>query len=79
MAAGAVAGVVLEGHLQTVLGNHKITIRKKNPTIAELNDPLKKANITTPPPSGRSSTWPISATGASTPRTESPPRTRLTN
>jgi hypothetical protein len=44
-AAGALAGVVLERHLQRVAVNHKITISKKNPTIADLNDPLKGANI----------------------------------
>ena len=44
-AAGALAGVVLEGHLQRVAVNHKITIRKKNPTIADLNDPLKEASV----------------------------------
>jgi len=43
-AAGAVAGVVLEGHLQRVARNHGISL-KKNPTISDLNDPLKSANI----------------------------------
>jgi hypothetical protein len=43
-AAGALAGVVLERHMQRVAANHKITIAKKNPTIADLNDPLKAAN-----------------------------------
>ena len=44
-AAGALAGVILEGHLQRVTQNHNITIRKKTPTIADLNDPLKNAGI----------------------------------
>ena len=44
-AAGALAGVVLESHLQRVAINHKVAIRKKDPTIADLNDPLKKKNI----------------------------------
>ncbi len=44
-AAGALAGVVLERHLQRVAVNHQISIPKKNPTIADLNDPLKGANI----------------------------------
>jgi hypothetical protein len=44
-AAGALAGVVLERHLQRVAMNHKISISKKNPTIADLNDPMKNANI----------------------------------
>lgn len=43
--AGALAGVVLERHLQRVAVNHKITISKKNPTIADLNDPLKGAGL----------------------------------
>ena len=44
-AAGALAGVILEGHLQRVTQNHSVTIRKKNPTIADLNDPLKSAGV----------------------------------
>ncbi|MDE0554538.1 MAG: hypothetical protein OXI24_10010 [Candidatus Poribacteria bacterium] len=44
-AAGALAGVILEGHLQRVTQNHNITIRKKSPTIADLNDPLKSAGV----------------------------------
>jgi hypothetical protein len=44
-AAGALAGVVLERHLQQTAKNHKITIKKKSPTISDLNDPLKKAKV----------------------------------
>ena len=44
-AAGTLAGVVLEEHLQRVIQNHNITIRKKSPTIADLNDPLKSAGV----------------------------------
>jgi hypothetical protein len=40
-AAGAVAGVVLERHLAHVATSRNVTIRKANPTIADLNDPLK--------------------------------------
>ncbi len=40
--AGAIAGVVLEKHLSEVCTNHKVTIRKKNPTISYYNDALKK-------------------------------------
>ena len=40
-AAGAVAGVVLERHLSQVKNNHGAKTRKKNPTIADLNDLLK--------------------------------------
>src|SRR6266702_2343518 len=47
-AAGAVAGVVLEEHLETVCTQHKIGHSKK-PTIGELNDLLKKKDtIDTP-------------------------------
>jgi hypothetical protein len=44
-AAGALAGVVLERHLMQVCHNHSIRITKKAPTIADLNDALKKANV----------------------------------
>lgn len=44
-AAGALAGVVLERHLQRAADNHKISIGKKYPTISELNDPLKNNGI----------------------------------
>lgn len=44
-AAGAVAGVVLEGHLQTVCDNHQITVSKKNPGISDYNDLLKNGNV----------------------------------
>ena len=44
-AAGALAGVVLERHLQRSTQNHNISIRKKSPTIADLNDPLKDAGV----------------------------------
>jgi hypothetical protein len=44
-AAGAVAGVVLEHHLVQVANNHAISIKKKNPTISDLNDALKEAQI----------------------------------
>lgn len=43
-AAGALAGVVIERHLQRVAKNHRITIGK-NPTISDLNDLLKSGNI----------------------------------
>lgn len=45
-AAGALLGVVIEGHLQKVADAHEIKIVKKNPTIADLNDPLKAAGVT---------------------------------
>jgi hypothetical protein len=44
-AAGALAGVVLERHLAQVCDSHGVQIAKKEPTIAELNDALKGANI----------------------------------
>ncbi len=42
--AGAIAGVVLEGHLLTVCAQHKIT-PNKNPSIGDLNDFLKKNDV----------------------------------
>jgi len=42
-AAGSLAGVVLERHLQQVASNRQVQIGKKNPTISDLNDPLKQA------------------------------------
>jgi hypothetical protein len=48
-AAGAVAGVVLEGHLQQVCTNHKIKIKKKNPGISYLNDLLKESDVINTP------------------------------
>jgi hypothetical protein len=44
-AAGALAGVVLERHLQRVAINHRISIGKKNPTISDMNDPLKNSGV----------------------------------
>ena len=44
-AAGALAGVVLERHLQRAVQNHNISIRKKSPTISDLNDPLKGKGV----------------------------------
>ena len=44
-AAGALAGVVLERHLALVCNNHGVTTAKKAPTISELNDALKAADV----------------------------------
>lgn len=44
-AAGVVAGVVLERHLGQVCQNHQLVIRKKHPTIADLNDALKNKDV----------------------------------
>ena len=43
-AAGAVAGVILEKHLLEVARSHELTL-KKNPTISNLNDALKEAEV----------------------------------
>lgn len=43
-AAGAVAGVVLEGHLRTVCNNHNVKIAKSKPVISDFNDALKKTD-----------------------------------
>ena len=44
-AAGALAGVILEGHLQRTAKKHNVKISKANPTIGDLNDPLKTASV----------------------------------
>jgi len=44
-AAGAVAGVVLEGHLAEMCSNHGIVVRKKDPTIGDYNDLLKNEEV----------------------------------
>ena len=43
--AGAVAGVVLEGHLSQVCENHKLKIIKKNPTINDFSQLLKDNDV----------------------------------
>jgi hypothetical protein len=43
--AGMLAGVVLEKHLAQVCENHGIKRRAQNPTIATLNEALKKGEI----------------------------------
>lgn len=43
--AGAVAGVVLEKHLAQVAANHTVVMRKQHPTISDLNDALKNAQV----------------------------------
>jgi len=43
--AGAIAGVVLEGHLSQVCENHKIKVTKKKPTINDYNQLLKDNNV----------------------------------
>ena len=44
-AAGAVAGVVLEGHLRQVLETHNIKLSIKRPKISNLNDALKENDV----------------------------------
>ena len=43
--AGAIAGVVLEGHLKQVCNQHNIKIKNSKPTISHLNELLKKEEI----------------------------------
>jgi hypothetical protein len=43
--AGAIAGVVLEKHLAQVALNHNIPVRRKEPTISDLNDVLKNGGV----------------------------------
>ena len=45
-AAGALAGVALERHLSAVAERHQVKLKTKEPTIAQLNDPLREAGIT---------------------------------
>jgi hypothetical protein len=40
--AGIVAGVVLERHLKSVLGNHQLSLGRKKSQISNLNDALKE-------------------------------------
>lgn len=44
-AAGAVSGVVLEKHLAQVCADHSISIAKKSPGIADLNELLKSNSV----------------------------------
>jgi hypothetical protein len=44
-AAGALGGVVLEKHLGEVCSSHNVALRKKDPTISDLNDALKAAGV----------------------------------
>lgn len=44
-AAGALAGVTLESHLSKISTNHGLKLRKKDPTISDLNDALKNKDI----------------------------------
>ena len=43
--AGVLAGVVMEKHLAQVCENHGLKTRKRNPTIGDYNDMLKKADV----------------------------------
>jgi hypothetical protein len=43
--AGAIAGVVLEGHLKQVCANHKLLIKKSNPSINDYNQLIKDNEI----------------------------------
>ena len=44
-AAGAVSGVVLEKHLSQISDSHKINISKKDPSINDYNELLKKSGV----------------------------------
>lgn len=44
-AAGALAGVVLEEHLQQVARGRNVATSKSHPTIADLNDSLKQSGV----------------------------------
>lgn len=44
-ASGVISGVVLERHLAQVCASHRVTTKKAEPTISELNDLLKGAGV----------------------------------
>ena len=44
-AAGAVAGVVLEKHLEQVSISHNIKVKRRNPSISDYNDTLKEVEV----------------------------------
>lgn len=44
-AAGALAGVTLERHLASVSVNHQVRLTKRDPSIADYNEALKKAEV----------------------------------
>ena len=44
-AAGAIAGVVLEGHLLQVCKDHDVAVQRKHPGISALNDALKDSHV----------------------------------
>lgn len=44
-AAGALAGVILEDHLQRVAVGRSVNIGRKNPTVADLNEALKQSDV----------------------------------
>jgi len=43
--AGAIAGVVLEKHLEEICENHSVAIKSQNPNISYLNDLIKNAGV----------------------------------
>lgn len=44
-ASGAMCGVILEKHLSEVCAKHKLSLRKKSPTINDYNEELKNAGV----------------------------------
>lgn len=44
-ASGALAGVILEAHLQRVADSNGVKIAKRNPTVSDLNEPLKQGGV----------------------------------
>lgn len=44
-ASGAICGVILEKHFETVCSNHNLKIPKKDPKISDYNDCLKNVEI----------------------------------
>jgi len=49
-AAGSLAGVILERHLQRAAENHQLALTKQPPTISDLNDALRSVGVYDLPP-----------------------------
>ncbi len=75
-AAGALAGVVLEKHLGEVASSHSASPKKKDPTVADLNDALKAAQLLRPLNGGSFSTSGIFGTSVTIQRLPSPHQIR---
>ena len=78
-AAGALAGVVIEHHLQKATNNHGLKIKKKNPAINDLSQLLKSENLIDTQLGEKLHIWQTSATFVRTKRKLSRQKSRLPN